>query len=66
MTPEQRSRNMAAIKEGYEAGDDCAEISFLPGAAFPCSGQKVAGHTGYCSAKVQDRHFRQRMLLAWA
>lgn len=52
--------------EGYQARDDCAEVSFLSWAAFPCSGQKATGHTGYCSAEIQDRHFCQRMLLAWA
>lgn len=44
MTPEERSQCMAAIKgEGHQAGDDCAEVSFLPGAAFPHSGQETAG-----------------------
>lgn len=38
--------------EGYEAGDDCAEVSVLSWATFPYSGQKVARHTGYCLAKI--------------
>ena len=48
--------------ERYEAGDDCAQVSFLPWYAFPCSSQKTTGESGYCSAEIQDRHFRQRML----
>lgn len=52
--------------KGYEAEDDCAEVSFLSWATFPRSGQNVTGHTGYRLAEVQDRHFRKRMLLAWA
>lgn len=38
--------------EGYETGNDSTKVSFLSGTAFPCSGQKVAGQTGYCLAKV--------------
>lgn len=52
--------------KGYEAGDDCAEVSFLSGATFPRPGQKIAGYSGYCFAKVQDGNFCEWVLLARA
>lgn len=36
----------------HQAGDDCAQVSFLSGSAFPCLGQKVTRLTGYCLAKI--------------
>ena len=36
----------------HEAGDDCAEVSFLTRPAVPSTSQKIARYSGFSFAKV--------------
>lgn len=58
---------MAAIK-GKDTKPEMIVRKYLfsRGAAVPGSGPKIAGHTGYCIAKVQDGNFCEWLFLARA
>ena len=65
MTPEQRSRCMAAIK-GKDTKPEIfgAEILVQQGASVSSEQQKASWLTGYCIEEIQDSHICRWLLLA--
>lgn len=54
----------AGAESGHDAGKESALAPASAGISVSAVRQNVAGNAGYCSEKVQNRNFRERVLLA--